>query len=108
MLLPEVDTVLRLAGLSCGPEMRLKPGMMSRVVNLEVFLESLPGKRKPDIDVSDPLGVTAPASDQPVRDFGPGALVQHVTSFWKTPNAHFPASLYGVAAHFPPFSVERY
>jgi hypothetical protein len=81
---------------------------MSRVVNVEAVFEALPGKVKPDIEISDPLGVSGTVSENPVLEFGPGAFVQHITGFWKTPNQNFPESLYGTAAQYPPFSIERY
>ena len=108
LALPEVESFLRTVGVGSSPEIRLLPGMMSRVVHLESFLECLPGRHKADVDVMDPLAVTAPNDDRQVQESGPGALVQHVTSFWKTPSANFPAGLYGTAAHFPPYSVEHY
>jgi len=108
LLLPELETVLRLGGMACAPDIRVRPGMMSRVVNLEAFLAALPGRISHDIDLIDPLGVTAPTTGNFDPAKGPGALVQHVTSFWKTPNPNFPENLYGIAAAFPPFSVERY
>lgn len=108
VVLPEIERFLRIVGVGSSPEIKLLPGMMSRVVHLESFLECLSVRNKAEIDVMDPLGVTAEDDDRPVRESGPGALMQHVTSFWKTPNPDFPAALYGVAAHFPPFSIERY
>jgi predicted acetyltransferase len=108
MALPEIDKFLRIVGVGSSPEIKLLPGMMSRVVHLESFLECLPGRHKAEIDVMDPLGVTAADDNRPVREAGPGALMQHVTSFWKTPSPEFPEELYGVAANFPPFSIERY
>jgi predicted acetyltransferase len=106
--LPEINRFLRIVGVGSSPEIKLLPGMMSRVVHLESFLECLPGLHKAEIDVMDPLGITADDDDRSVREAGPGALMQHVTNFWKTPHDEFPAALYGVAANFPPFSIERY
>jgi len=108
MVLPEVERILRVVGVGSSPEIKLLPGMMSRVVHLPSFLQCLPGRDNAEEDLMDPLGVTAPDDDRPVREAGPGALMQHVTGFWKTPNPEFSAGLYGVAAHFPPFSIERY
>ncbi|HEY9772398.1 MAG TPA: GNAT family N-acetyltransferase [Planktothrix sp.] len=106
--LPELETLLRLAGPGCMGSTKVRPGMMSRVVNVEAVFEALPGKVKPDIEISDPLGVSGTVSENPVLEFGPGAFVQHITGFWKTPNQNFPESLYGTAAQYPPFSIERY
>jgi predicted acetyltransferase len=100
----ETDTLYRLVGPSKLHHIEQQPGMMSRVVHLEAFLEDLGA---PDgLQISDPLAVTAPKleTDEP----GPGALVQHVSGFWRAPNPKLPKSLYKVAGQYPAFSAERY
>jgi hypothetical protein len=76
--------------------------MMSRVVHMPSFIEEL---GIDDFECHDPFGITGPmAADQP----GPGALVQHLTGFWKSPDPRLPKDLYKAAAQYPCFSVERY
>jgi len=100
---PEIDTLYRLVGPSRQHHIEKLPGLMSRVVHLEAFMEDL--GESDGFACHDPFGVTGPpAADQP----GPGALVQHVTGFWKTPNPRLPKELYQAAAQYPAFTVERF
>ena len=101
---PEIDTLYRIAGPSKAHTITQAPGMMSRVVHVDAFMEAIGTACKGE--VRDPLGVSGPKDSK--DGASPGALVQHVTGFWQKPQDGLPAELYGIANQFPAFTAEQY
>lgn len=104
-LAPEIDTLYRIAGPSKAHTITQPPGMMSRVVHLDAFMDAIKSTTK--LKVRDPLGVTGPKEDS-AGAVSPGALIQHVTGFWQQPQEGLPIELYKVANQFPSFTAEQY
>jgi len=100
----EIDSLLRLGVSDPVATISVIPGMMSRVVHVEAFRESLPVK-SPELPVSDPLGVSGSANG---LGFGPGELVQLVTGYWRNPPGHLPAELNAVVADQQAYSGEYF
>lgn len=96
------------------PTITVRPGGMSRVVDLAAFAERL-AEQAPDlrrrlqsVGISDPLGVTAAHNPYGI---GPGELVQLVTGFRGASAAAWPAELAelsGIAGQAPAFCAEVY
>lgn len=108
IMLPEIESLMRFVGIAKAPQVRVIPGMMSRVVNVEAFLKATGAPSDTRMNLSDPMGISAPDQKDASGTFGPGALVQHTIGFWKTPQPELPESLYKVAGQHPAFSIERY
>lgn len=107
--LPEIEPIFRNCALDSVQSVMVKPGMMSRVVNLDAFLQSLRINNPPAVTLHDPLCITGEnLPEGNVKQRGPGAFVQHVTGFWSIPNNCFPESLYEIAGGRPAYCVEQY
>lgn len=104
-LAPEIDTLYRIAGPSKAHTITQPPGMMSRVVHLDAFMEAIGAKCA--VSIHDPLGVSGPKEAAPGA-VGPGALVQHVTGFWQQTADGLPPELYKIANQYPSFTAEQY
>jgi predicted acetyltransferase len=103
-LAPEIDTLYRIAGPSKAHLITQAPGMMSRVVHVDAFMEAIGSTCK--VNLGDPLGVSGPADCE--DGASPGALIQHVTGFWQNPQEGLPPELYKIASQFPNFTAEQY
>ena len=101
---PEVESLYRIVGPSKAHHVIQQPGMMSRVVHLDSFMDQIGDAAS--VVLRDPLGISA---SQDTKDAaGPGELVQHVTGFWQQPNTNLPERLFRSAAQFPAYSAEQY
>ena len=99
----DVEPLLKLGVFEPVPEIKLKPGMMTRVVNLDAFMELCPeGSLRPP--VNDPLNVAGQNAD----GIGPGAVMQLATGFWRQPPDGPESSLAGMLAGKPAFCAEKY
>jgi predicted acetyltransferase len=104
--LPETELFLRSVGISKSFDIHLMPGMMSRVVHLQSFLDCVGAVDANGIEMTDPLGITAGKGSGSHN--GPGVLMQHVTGFWKQPLPNFPERLHATTGNLPAYSVEQY
>lgn len=107
----EVDSLLSQGVTSPEPNIKLKPGMMTRVCNIESFLNCLSAHSGRDlarakITIDDPLGIVHLAGGGPV--VGPGEIVQIALGMWKKRLAPELAAFYGAAGDWPSFCVEGY
>lgn len=101
---PEVESLYKIVGPSKAHYVTQLPGMMSRVVHLDSFMDQIGNPSS--VVLRDPLGISAA---QEAKDAaGPGELVQHVTGFWQQPTANLPERLFRSAAQFPAYSAEQY
>ena len=99
----DVEPLLRLGVFEPVPEIKLKPGMMTRVANLDAFMELCPpGSRRPA--VLDPLKVTGEAEG----GVAPGRLMQLAVGLWREDGAGEGAWLYGALSGRPSFCAEKY
>lgn len=106
---PDVDPIMAIGVTDPPFTIQKRPGVMSRVVHTEAFLEAV-GADEP-IFVDDPLGVSQPygiADGEELDSFrvDPGRLVQYVTGTFKERPAAVPESLFGICAGKPAFTVE--
>ncbi len=101
----EIDFLTRLGIGDPIATVKVIPGMMSRIVHLDAFRESLTVKSPASLQVCDPLGVTGSSNG---AGYDPGALVQLVSGFWKTAPTYLPAELHAVAGGQQAFSGEYF
>jgi predicted acetyltransferase len=104
--MPETELFLRDIGINKSADIHLMPGMMSRVVHLQSFLDCVGEGNANAVTLVDPLGITA-AKGSGAQN-GPGAFMQHVTGFWKQPLSNFPKHLHAITGGLPAYSVEQY
>jgi predicted acetyltransferase len=100
----EAEPFLKVMNNHAPPAVHMAYGMMSRVVHVDAFRESLPVKSL-GLTIVDPLGISGPTSG---NGAGPGEIVQHVIALWKQPDPKIPDSLHGVVGDAPAFSIEQY
>ncbi|HEY9787760.1 MAG TPA: GNAT family N-acetyltransferase [Candidatus Obscuribacterales bacterium] len=102
---PDLEPIMKLGVAYPLPSIQTRPGMMTRIVHLDAFLQALPRKvAKPEIN--DPLGITGRSKSNIA--VGPGELLQIVTGFQKQPPAEHLKDFHLLAADLPSYSVEQY
>lgn len=101
----EIDTLYRIAGPSKAHTITQAPGMMSRVVHKDAFLQSI--NSDANVIIRDPLGISGPKEAGP-EAVSPGALLQHVLGFWQKPQSGLPPELYKAAASLATYTVESF
>ncbi|MBX9671158.1 MAG: GNAT family N-acetyltransferase [Candidatus Obscuribacterales bacterium] len=91
------------------PAITVKPGMMTRVLHTEAFVEAL-GKKVPPFLIDDPLGVSESykgnGDSEPLGPFTPGEVIQAVTDFHNRKPASVPEGLYKIVAGRHNFTSE--
>ncbi|HEY9679378.1 MAG TPA: GNAT family N-acetyltransferase [Drouetiella sp.] len=99
----ETETLYKVVGPSKSQNVQSMPGMMTRVVNVDAFMNTI--KAPNTVSIRDPLGISGAVES---GEGHPGELIQHVTGFWSEPQAGLPLDLYKKAAALPAYSAEMY
>lgn len=107
----EVESFLALGCTNPEPNIKLKPGMMTRVSNMESFLRCLSlnaghDLSKAKITVIDPLNIVNFANGE--QSVGPGEIVQIALGMWKKRSEKELLPFHGAAGQYPSFCVEGY
>jgi len=107
--MPDLGPLLKLGVQYPPAEIKVRHGMMSRVVNSEAFFNNT-GLKEHRQDIADPLGVTGRPADAGDTRPGPGQLIQIAAGFLTPSKTLSPAAqaLYKAAASMPTFSAEQY
>ncbi|MBX9695242.1 MAG: GNAT family N-acetyltransferase [Cyanobacteria bacterium] len=91
------------------PKIKIKPGMMTRVLHTDAFVELFDGK-VPTLLVNDPLAVSGSFGQYGGTNgqvgLDPGEIIQAVTGFWSRKPAHIPSELFDLFPHKNNFTIE--
>lgn len=90
-------------------EIKVRHGMMSRIVNSEAFFNNT-GLQDLQLELSDPLGVTGTPREVGDSRPGPGEAIQIASGFLEPCKTLSPAAhtLYRAACSVPTYSIEQY
>lgn len=107
--MPDLEPLLKLGVQYPPAKIKVRHGMMSRVVNSEAFFTNA-GLKEHKQELCDPLGITGARPAPGDERLGPGQAIQLATGFLKPCKTLSPAaqSLCRAAASAPSFSIEQY
>ncbi|MDZ4833000.1 MAG: GNAT family N-acetyltransferase [Candidatus Melainabacteria bacterium] len=104
-----LDDLLELGVTYPVPTISVKPGLMTRVLHTDAFVELL-GKKVPPFAINDPLGVSESYGDagalSDARAMTPGEVVQVVTDFYSAKPEGVPDDLFRAVASKRNYTVE--
>ncbi len=88
------------------PKITVKPGMMTRILHTEAFIELLDGKVS-TLSVADPLGVSSSyGQSSNGQGLDPGEIIQATTGFWTRKPDNIPPELFNLSPHKRNFTIE--
>ncbi len=103
-MMPNLDPLLRLGVSYPHAQVKIRHGMMTRVVNSEAFFKNS-GLAEQAVEICDPMEISGSAGGSNLP--GPGDVIQIASGFLK-PSGNFAESLYKAAAKAQTYSIEQY